>query len=1119
MDPHEQNNLFLILELDPDQPWNQADFERQLQKKRYEWSRLSNFANEKGLKAKTYLNLLPKIKEWAQDETQRKLQAEEARKARTAGQANKLQQFKERLGLLEVGGFLLEDDLDQLIKDFAGTLTVDQIRKAVKVPVKNAEQIGRQARPALEPSKAKDIQRKLDTLGKATLYDFLGLSPATENRLLLQRAKDLYDGVQRKAAKTVQDTLTSELSGHCLALLGSTAERAKYDETLRLQAFEIIKTNADTMAGTLRRLEGKQVEELLRQARAKGLDVNEARAILLEHTGNKKYVVILPENLTETVQKLQLCGHCGHLNGNDTTYCTQCTKPLKPACPKCSQPVPSTDQACGKCGFPTGNANYTDNLLVEAKEAARRKEYAVSAERLKEAADAWPASEKDARIQQIRTLETQIKRERANQDKLVKECEELIKQRKLFQAYKLLPQMRTTFAPGDAQLAAMEQTIEQSLKRAESAYTRSSTDAKNDQALLRSYQSVLDLCADYDDGHLALRMRTLEAKIQQSEQSKAKLVNELKRAQGERRYFAARDLHAKIKHDYGAADLATVESEIATKLRDVQQLITQARREASRNETERNDEKIVQLCRQALQICQDASEAKTLLTQLPPGPPSNLQATVRGDVVQLTWDESASAETRYLIVRKPHSRPLAAADGEALATIADTRYDDKTLEVGVPTFYAIFADRGGVRSARGALITKPVMRIQQVQHVTKVVEERRIYLKWEPPPHVHEVIVRRSEGAFPKDSNAGRALFVVNQREASDTQIENGRTYFYSIFSTFRDYDGALRITTPVRVEVFAQVPPPPIADLKLSATSAGAQRQIYLQWTPPPQGDVVILHTQKTVNLHFGQSLPRQELENYGRVLATRENQLTQPIKQVGTHYFYPVVVVQSTGYVGQRQEYFCLNDVTNVRVEDLDHTLRIRWDWPPNCEEVELAHSHLGWPEQTSDATVTAVNKRQYDRTGCYELATPKRLDYYLWVRTVVDHGGERLRSEASAPGSRVLVERPTHMALEYAVKKEGGILSPSRLTLRITLRKGAGKLPALLFVSKPGEPPAYKQDGAVILRLEPQLLPDTTSLVSDLTAYRQKGVYGRLFLENERLYEFVEMRHPDPRQLKLF
>lgn len=1115
MESNEQPNLFLILELDPDQPWSQADFERQLQKKRHEWARLVNFATEKGIKAKTQLALIPKLKEIAQDEAQRKAQADAARKARAEGESSKLQQFSTRLKLLEVRGFIVEDELNQLIKEFAGTLSPEQIRKAVKVPVKKVEETGRQAHPTLEPSKAKDIQRKLDGLGKASLYDFLGMSQATENRLLVQRAKDLYDGVQRKAAKTPQDTLTSELSGHCLALFGNTAERAKYDEALRLQAFEAIKTNADTMAGALKQLEGKQVEELLRQARENGLDVKEALAILKEHAA-KKYALILPENLTDVIQKLQLCGHCGRLSDSDKAHCTKCGKPLKVPCPKCSQPVPSADRACGKCGFLTGNAPWTDSLITEAKTAAGQKDYELSAKRLTEALDAWPAPEKDARVQQIRTLEAQIKHERANQNKLMKALEELIKQRRFYQARKQLPQMRNVFAAGDAQLTALEQAIEQALKRAEAAYTRIGADVStsNDGAQLRSYQNVLELCADYDDGNLAQRVRTLEARIKQGEQGKAKLVNELKTAQRERCYFAAYDLLVKIKHDYGATDLVSVEADIAAKIREVQQLIAQARTEVGRNE-----EKVVQFCTQALQICQDATDAKMLLMQLPPTPPTNLQAILRGDVVQLTWNESTSTGTHYLVIRKQHSRPLAATDGEVIAKVADTRYDDKSLEVGLPTFYAIFADRGGVRSARAAVLTKPVMRIQQVRNVSKVVEDRRIYLKWEPPPHVHKVIVRGSEVAYPEDINAGREIFVVNQCEASDTQLENGRTYFYSIFSSFRDYDGSVRITAPVRIEALAQAPPPPITDLKLSVSSSSTQRQICLQWTPPAQGDVVILHTQQDVNLRFGQSLPRQDLENYGRVLATRGNELTLPIEAVGTHAFYPVVVVQGTSYVGQRQEYFCLSDVTDVQVEDLGLSLRICWDWPPNCKEVELVYSHLEWPDQASDVTMIVVSKDQYDPTGYYELVTSKRLDYYLWVRTVVEQEGKRLRPESSTNGSRTFVERPNHLVIEYTVEKSWRLFSPARLTLQISLRKGAGKIPGLVLVSKQGEPPAYKQDGVIILQLKAQLLEDTTSLVYDLTMYKQENAYARLFLENDRLYEFIEMRHPAPQQLRLF
>lgn len=1118
MDSNDQPNLFLVLEIDPDQPWSPADFERQLLEKKHNWSRQSNFANAQGLKAKAYLNLVPKLRELAQDENRRKEQAEEARKARTEGQAARLRQFEERLKLLEVRGYLLENELNQLIGDFADILPEAQIRKKVRTPIRTAEAVKRPARPALEPSLAKDIQRRLDQLGKSTLYDFLEMAETAENRLLVLRARDLYDGVQRKAAKTPQDTMTAELSGHCLSLFGSDTERARYDETLRLQTYESIKTNADTMAAVSKRLELSQVNELLRQARVSGLDVDEAGAILEEHAASKRYVLLMPADTT-AVKNLLRCGHCKQLNDPGETYCTRCSKPLKTPCPKCNRALKSEDRACGNCGFPIGNSGWIEQLMDEAGEAIHLKAYDRAMERLANALTAWPAPDKNDFTQKIRRLHTQADKARKEQDKLVQQFEELIKLHQFYTARTRLPEVRNVLAANDARLDLFDRTIERSLAQADAMYVKLSA-AKDisDQARLHAYQTVLDLCADYLDGKLAENARALEGKIRKSEESKAKLLADLQAdlqiARREHRCFAANELLVQLKQQRGGPELALIETEISAKIKEAQRLITQAK--AVDNGDEHT---VVRLCIEATQICRDASEAQRLLAQHPPNPPAALQAVVKGDVVRLSWSESPGSDIRYLVIRKPNICPQTPTDGEQLSNLADTRYDDNTLSVGIPTFYSIYADRLGVHSVQGATIAKPVMRIAPVRNVTKIIDDGHIRLQWEPPAHVHDVIVRRSDQAYPQDLTDGQGLSVVGHRQATDSQLVNGRTYVYGIFSIFRDYEGNQQIAGPICVEAIVDAPPSPITDLSLSTNASGEKQQLRLSWTPPVRGEVVILHTQKAVDLRMGQCVSRLELESCGRVLATRSSQLSLAIQASGNHSFYPIIIVQDTGYVGQRREYLYLQEVSDLRVEDLGDALRARWNWPPDCYEVELAYSHLDWPERGGDITTDIIPRHDYERTGFYDLASPRRIDYYLWVRTVAHWDGERLLSVGGSPGCRALVERPAHMVLEYFVERTRRLLSPLSLTLRINLRKGTGKLPALILVGKEGEPPTHKGDGVALLPVAAQLLEEQLSLAYNVTSHSRRNLYARLFLEDDRLHDFINIRHPEITQLRLY
>ena len=209
-------NLFLLLDLDPDQPWDPLAFEQRLLQKRQEWSRLINLPTQRGIQAKQNLGRVDDLKRIAADESLRQMQAQEARQLRSRERDEGLRQVSERLELLELKGYLLEEELHRLAQEYATVVSEDELRRRVKAPLQAAPPQAGARTPALDPVKGRAIQERLQALGKKDLYEFLGKSRQTPRQELYRCAGECYEAANRKISRTQADILALELSGYCL---------------------------------------------------------------------------------------------------------------------------------------------------------------------------------------------------------------------------------------------------------------------------------------------------------------------------------------------------------------------------------------------------------------------------------------------------------------------------------------------------------------------------------------------------------------------------------------------------------------------------------------------------------------------------------------------------------------------------------------------------------------------------------------------------------------------------------------------------------------------------------------------------------------------------------------
>ncbi len=605
----------------------------------------------------------------------------------------------------------------------------------------------------------------------------------------------------------------------------------------------------------------------------------------------------------------------------------------------------------------------------------------------------------------------------------------------------------------------------------------------------------------------ARRIRSYREKIQVFAQEEQKRVEELRQMVDQRRFYAAQRFLATLPAQ-AADQAASLQRIVSENIARVQSLVKQAQSPAL------GPDRQVDLCLQALQLCSDCDEARALLKTIPPAPPTNLQARVNGSVVSLSWNPSPSRNASTKIVRKSGSRPASVRDGTVIATVTGHVYDDAQPETGVPLFYAAFAAYDEVVSAQAAVLAQPLLITADVSRIVSLVNDRQVELQWQLPAHVHDIVVVRKEGSAPTSMNDGTRLSLTNRTKLFDGNVQNGRSYFYGVYCLFQHYDHTLVPSRGVFKEVRPEQPPAPITTLDIRSERRSQDFVVHLSWPAPTKGEVVILKSQQPLAISTGETIPARDLHTHGISLAGRGNLCDDTLNRAGIVYYTPVVIFQENAYTGKTHRYVCIDDVTNLEVENLGSALRLQWTWPGNCQEAMVCFDSDQWPVPgQATANAVRVSRAEYDRHGHYDIRGASGSNYYIVVAAVVRQGSE----EIIAAGARVEAQLASKVVLTYEIKQARGLFGPKQSTLHLYART-PGHLPSLLLVSKQGRLPVTKTEGNVLLRQAgPLFVKDHVAIPLPDTATPPRS-FVKLYLEDDRDYNRVIIQHPAEDKLRL-
>ena len=991
-------NFFILLGINPDDPWDQAKFDAMLEEKRKEWSRKSSAVGNVRIEAQRNLALYGEIKDVMSDKAKRDLQAEAARKERMAGQSARIEQFERQLEMLAGKGFLEQPEVDRLVADFKDVLSEREIRSRIKVPVRAPDPQAGKTQQQLEPATVKAIDERLRALQKKDLYDLLGMSPSVSSDQLLKAAQALAEDMLRRQPKTQEVTLQAELAGHAKTIFKTEEMRHKYNESLRystlnalLEELEKIVAMQDNM------LHSGQVAMFLGSATNARWSQQEALARLTEYARKRKWIVEVP-----TIQlglEKQRCGNCNELNEKGREYCAKCNGQLRFKCPDCEQPVGSDDVGCGKCGFPVGNRYWVDTLLNACQTLLAQHDMKTADEQLKLAEGAWMPKRADARLKRIQEYRAEIQR--------------------------------------------YSQARQQSVERLNDYLTK-------------------------------------------------------------RRFFTARDYLAQQSAD-AIPERETYLRTITTEIAQAQSLLRQAK-------AAMYTEQKIELCLQALHSCADYQEARDLLSTVPPSPPTNLSVKPGSDTISLQWNPSPTRSVSYKIVRKTRSQPVSVKDGQLLATIGGRVYDDTQPEIGLPSFYAVFAALEDIPSLEAATLPRPILLPAEVSMVKTRIDNQLVELTWKAPPNVQAIVVVRKEKMAPVSITDGVQLAPLDLQHLVDRAVQNDCLYFYSIFCKFKDYDGSIVTSTGVTINATPETPPEIIGRLDISSQKGAQGYEVLLRWQKPRKGRAVVLKSTQVPAIKPGESIAVNELKRFGVVLEEHPDSCMDRATQVGILYYTPVVILQNTAYVGAPQALPLIEDVSDLRCQNTGTAIRLNWNWPTNCQEVFVAFAYDGYPQTNRVTPHARVMRAEYEHRGFYDIRGNLERDHYIIVAAVVRQGD----TEIIGPGARVQARLFSKIILSYEIKLPR-MFGPKKRILTISART-TGKLPNLLLVSKQGRLPLRREEGEAYFRL-PGPTPIENMLEFELPdkSFGPK-TYGKLYLEDDGLYEMVTIHHPSEDKLRL-
>ena len=931
-----------------------------------------------------------------------------------------LDELQRLVGLRSAKGGLTVADRDLLRQesDRLGLDPADLGRMIESIPPKpEAPREVEAAEPApdvLDPVTRKQIRVALEHLRRADLYDALGLARDAPTTEVSARADAERRRWMQKAQVTAEKTAWLEVVSHAQSHLGLPESRARYDQTLALEAEERLAGSITFAVRGLARLDYGTRAALVAEGGRRGITPERAGVLIARGckvlgVGGDAAPALILNGSIEPPRYLR-CRACSGL----TEYaevatpparpeCRHCRGPLQWACPQCKR-VRWVDEPRCVCGFPLEHLEPLVRHFEAAQRAHRARDYLAALEHLR-------------RVRE--------------------------------------------FAPDHAGARKGAETIGRRVAETEAA--RASCES----------------------------------------------------ARARRHLVAARAALVKwgrlVPDD--AVDYLAARNEVARGLRMAESFTSRARA------AEPDDPKAARgLFEKALGIAADLDEAREGLRRMPPEPPVDLVAGFEVDRVRLAWTPpppDGLGPVKFRVVRKRGGVPSQANDGAIVGEVADSAFEDRSVQPGESVGYAVFAVRGEATSkliaAVGLLDARP-----EVVNLRAAARSGEIALSWTLPDHATGVRVVRNPGRRPLDESDGEAVPTL-PTGAVDRGLVDDRPYHYAVFTLYRDPSGVERASKGAGV---VAVPRAPVEAPGAPTLTPGFDGRVRIAWPVPSRGQVKVLRTARPLPLDPGDRLPSSASAAWGGdwLEASAPDHADDPSPPpIGVCHYTPILEWAGEMVIGTPARYSCVADPTDLRAVRAGNGGRVhlRWRWSPQGTE-SLVVARPGSPPTSADdpeAIAARVSDDEYGRLGYFAITLPTGIPgpWHLAVFSEATVQGERVVSPGLEPSSRTVVPGPNpEVTVSYTLRRPG---FPGR-TWSLTFRTdpAGSPIPPTALVTHPRTVPLSADDGEIVVRFPAASDGETFTIPPTVDLARQRArVFADPHADPDGLPP-IRIRHPE-------
>ena len=414
---------------------------------------------------------------------------------------------------------------------------------------------------------------------------------------------------------------------------------------------------------------------------------------------------------------------------------------------------------------------------------------------------------------------------------------------------------------------------------------------------------------------------------------------------------------------------------------------------------------------QALEICADCKKAVDRIRQTPPQAPMSLTATVMGTNIRLSWQKTTSNHIAYQIVRKENAQPSNVKDGEILGSTNNSSFDDNKAIAGISYFYAVYSKCADYISTKPALLTTPVMRVEEID--PKIIrvnpQETSLEFSFDFPRGLFAIEIYRED----------KLTKTLTGTSYIDSGLQTRKTYNYRFVAVYHDSMGNSHKSKGIVLQ-FTPMPKPKPVELKLQ----DGEKQAQLKWESPSVGTLCIYYTDNFIKYNKNDVISVDTFK--AERLNVTGNSCTINKDYSGERFYIPVTIQGNIGVVGNIVSIISLSPLTNVSISRDDNKIEVKWGWE-GISAVRICHTIDDGPKRKEDVFKAKTS------SPCHIIQIPPSAkSVEVSIMSLVISGGKELLGKAS---KKVISMKATKVAFEDVKnKRKFGFIASDDYTITI-------------------------------------------------------------------------------------